>query len=82
MESPGYIHSGGTSGGVVVDVGQPSRDGQPVSDLMRASLVARALENGAAGRSDVAGCLIHSDRGAQTTYMWPHPKTYGTLGPR
>jgi len=39
--------------------------GYSINDRMRASLAVQALENAVARRSDVAGCVVHSDRGSQ-----------------
>lgn len=36
-----------------------------INDRMRASLAVQALENAVARRGDVAGCVVHSDRGSQ-----------------
>lgn len=39
--------------------------GYSVDTRMKSRLAVRALENAVAGRDDVAGCLVHSDRGSQ-----------------
>lgn len=39
--------------------------GYSISDRMQARLVVQALENAIARRGDVAGCVVHSDRGSQ-----------------
>ncbi|MGX9349248.1 IS3 family transposase [Microbacterium sp. KNMS] len=39
--------------------------GYSISDRMRSSLAVAALENAVAMRGDVAGCVVHSDRGSQ-----------------
>ena len=39
--------------------------GYPMSDRMKARLAVNALANVAARRGDVAGCIVHSDRGSQ-----------------
>lgn len=39
--------------------------GYSMNERMTAALAVRALENAAARRSDVAGCIVHSDRGSQ-----------------
>lgn len=39
--------------------------GYSIGSRMKASLAVRALENAVAMRGDVAGCIVHSDRGSQ-----------------
>ena len=39
--------------------------GYSISDRMKSSLAVRALENAVQMRGDVAGCIVHSDRGSQ-----------------
>ena len=39
--------------------------GYSISDRMKARLAVAALENAVARRGDVAGCILHSDRGSQ-----------------
>jgi len=39
--------------------------GYSIDSRMKASLAVRALENAAQMRGDVAGCIVHSDRGSQ-----------------
>lgn len=39
--------------------------GYSISDRMKSRLAVAALENAAARRGDVAGCVVHSDRGSQ-----------------
>ncbi len=39
--------------------------GYSIDDRMKASLAVAALDNAAARRGDVAGCILHSDRGSQ-----------------
>ena len=39
--------------------------GYSISDRMKARLAVNALDNAASGRGDVAGCIVHSDRGSQ-----------------
>ena len=39
--------------------------GYSISDRMTSHLAVRALENAIARRGDVAGCIVHSDRGSQ-----------------
>lgn len=39
--------------------------GYSISDRMKARLAVAALENAVAMRGDVAGCIVHSDRGSQ-----------------
>lgn len=39
--------------------------GYSISDRMMSELAVRAFENAIARRSDVAGCIVHSDRGIQ-----------------
>ncbi len=39
--------------------------GYSISDRMKAQLAVAALENAVAMRGDVAGCIVHSDRGSQ-----------------
>lgn len=39
--------------------------GYSISDRMKARLAVSALENAVARRGDVAGCVVHSDRGSQ-----------------
>lgn len=39
--------------------------GYSISDRMRSSLAVQALENAVTRRDDVAGCIVHSDRGSQ-----------------
>ena len=39
--------------------------GYSISDRMKSSLAVNALENAAQMRGDVAGCVVHSDRGSQ-----------------
>lgn len=36
-----------------------------ISDRMKARLAVNALDNAVSGRGDVAGCIVHSDRGSQ-----------------
>lgn len=39
--------------------------GYSISDRMKARLAVNALDNAVSGRGDVAGCIVHSDRGSQ-----------------
>lgn len=39
--------------------------GYSIDSRMKSSLAVRALENAVAMRGDVAGCVVHSDRGSQ-----------------
>lgn len=39
--------------------------GYSMSDRMKARLAVNALDNAATRRGDVAGCIVHSDRGSQ-----------------
>jgi len=39
--------------------------GYSISDRMTSELAVRALDNPVARRGDVAGCIVHSDRGSQ-----------------
>lgn len=39
--------------------------GYSISDRMRSSLAVQAIENAVARRGEVAGCVVHSDRGSQ-----------------
>ena len=39
--------------------------GYSIGSRMKSSLAVRALENAVALRGDVAGCVVHSDRGSQ-----------------
>jgi transposase InsO family protein len=39
--------------------------GYSISDRMKSQLAVRAVENAVARRGDVAGCVVHSDRGSQ-----------------
>jgi len=39
--------------------------GYSISDRMKSQLAVRAVENAVAMRGDVAGCIVHSDRGSQ-----------------
>ena len=39
--------------------------GDSISDRMKSHLAVQALENAVAMRGDVAGCVVHSDRGSQ-----------------
>ena len=39
--------------------------GYSISDRMKARLAVNALDNAASRRGDVAGCIVHSDRGSQ-----------------
>ena len=39
--------------------------GYSISDRMQASIAVTALDNAVARRGDVAGCILHSDRGSQ-----------------
>ena len=39
--------------------------GYSIDSRMKSSLAVRALENAASRRGDVAGCVVHSDRGSQ-----------------
>ena len=39
--------------------------GYSISDRMTSQLAVRALDNAVARRGDVAGCIVHSDRGSQ-----------------
>ncbi len=39
--------------------------GYSISDHMTSHLAFQALENAVARRRDVAGCIVHSDRGSQ-----------------
>ena len=39
--------------------------GYSISDRMTSELAVRALDNAVARRGDVAGCIVHSDRGSQ-----------------
>ena len=40
-------------------------DGYSISDRMQARIAVAALDNAVARRGDVAGCILHSDRGSQ-----------------
>jgi putative transposase len=44
--------------------------GYSIDSRMKASLAVRALENAVAMRGDVAGCVVHSDRGSQGGFNW------------
>ncbi|MBB5617116.1 hypothetical protein BJ959_001776 [Chryseoglobus frigidaquae] len=44
--------------------------GYSISDRMQARLVVNALQNAIARRGDVAGCVVHSDRGSQGEFNW------------
>lgn len=52
--------------------------GYSIDSRMKSSLAVRALENAVAMRGDVAGCIVHSDRGSQGGFNWSsqHPE-YG-----
>ena len=39
--------------------------GYSIDERMKARIVVRAVDNAAARRGDVAGCIVHSDRGSQ-----------------
>ncbi len=52
--------------------------GYSISDRMRSSLAVNALNNAVTMRGDVAGCVVHSDRGSQGNFeagsscaLWP-----------
>ena len=49
--------------------------GYSISDRSQARLVVNALQNGIVRRGDVAGCVVHSDRGSQ----FRSPKVLRTL---
>ena len=42
--------------------------GYSIDSRMKSRLAVQALENAAAMRGDVAGCIVHSDRGSQTRF--------------
>ena len=44
--------------------------GYSISDRMKARLAVNALDNAASRRGDVAGCIVHSDRGSQGGFNW------------
>ncbi len=44
--------------------------GYSMSDRMKSQLAVRAVENAVAMRGDVAGCIVHSDRGSQGGFNW------------
>ncbi len=44
--------------------------GYSISDRMTAKLAVDALENAVARRGDVAGCIVHADRGSQGGFNW------------
>ncbi len=53
--------------------------GYSISDRMKSRLAVAALNNAAARRGDVAGCMVHSDRGSQGGFNWSsqHPEFGG-----
>ncbi|RMB57063.1 transposase [Tessaracoccus antarcticus] len=44
--------------------------GYSISDRMKAKLAVDALNMAVARRGDVAGCIVHSDRGSQGGFNW------------
>ena len=42
--------------------------GYSIDSRMKSSLAVNALDNAVAMRGDVAGCVVHSDRGSQTNF--------------
>ncbi|WP_202411140.1 DDE-type integrase/transposase/recombinase, partial [Brevibacterium rongguiense] len=44
--------------------------GYSMSDRMKARLAVNTLANAATRRGDVAGCIVHSDRGSQGGFNW------------
>lgn len=49
----------------ITDVFSGKSVGYSISDRMKSSLAVQALENAVAMRGDVAGCVVHSDRGSR-----------------
>jgi transposase InsO family protein len=49
----------------IKDVASRRIVGYSISERMQARLAVQALENAVARRGDVAGCIVHSDRGSQ-----------------
>ena len=49
--------------------------GYSIDSRMKSRLAVQALENAVAMRGDVAGCVVHSDRGSQGEFNWSsqHP---------
>lgn len=45
--------------------------GYSIDSRMKSALAVRALNSAAARRGDVAGCILHSDRGSQGEFNWP-----------
>lgn len=44
--------------------------GYSIDSRMKSRLAVQALENAVAMRGDVAGCIVHSDRGSQGEFNW------------
>ncbi|MGO4648065.1 DDE-type integrase/transposase/recombinase [Nocardia sp. 2YAB30] len=44
--------------------------GYSIDSRMKSALAVRALNNAVARRGDVAGCILHSDRGSQGGFNW------------
>ncbi len=44
--------------------------GYSIDARMKSSLAVRALESAVARRGQVAGCIVHSDRGSQGGFNW------------
>ena len=44
--------------------------GYSIDSRMKASLAVAAIDMAAARRGDVAGCIVHSDRGSQSGFNW------------
>jgi putative transposase len=45
--------------------------GYSISDRMKSRIVVAALDSAVARRHDVAGCILHTDRGSQGEFNWP-----------
>ena len=58
--------------------------GYSIDSRMQASLAVNALDNAVARRGDVAGCILHSDRGSQTGFKGSsqHRLGGGSVGAR
>ncbi len=56
--------------------------GYSILDRMTAKLAVDALENAVARRGDVAGCMVHADRGSQfrSRHMASALHRYGMVG--
>ncbi|GAB2531703.1 hypothetical protein GCM10027268_00390 [Brachybacterium huguangmaarense] len=44
--------------------------GYSMSDRMKARLPVNALDNATSRRGEIAGCIVHSDRGSQGGFNW------------